>query len=57
LGLLAGALAGAMGTMISLAVLTDRPDLRRTRIAKIGLVLSALALSACIAALLAVWLY
>jgi hypothetical protein len=45
-----------MGTMISLAVLTDRPDSRTTRIAKIGLVLSALALSACVAVLLTVWL-
>ena len=55
-GLLAGGFAGAMKTMISLAVLTDRPDSRTTRIVKSGLVLSALALSACVAVLLAVWL-
>jgi hypothetical protein len=53
-GLLAGGFSGALGTLISLAVITDRPEPRTTRVAKIGLVLSALAVAACAVVLLVI---
>jgi hypothetical protein len=54
LGFAAGAFAGLIGLMLSLAVLTDRPGARTTRVAKTGLALNALALAGVLAILL-VW--
>jgi hypothetical protein len=53
-GLLTGAFSGALGMLISLAVITDRPEPRTKRVAKVGLVLSALAVAACAVVLLVI---
>jgi hypothetical protein len=54
LGFAAGAFAGLIGLMLSLAVITDRPGARTTRVAKTGLALNALALAGVLVVLL-VW--
>jgi hypothetical protein len=54
LGFGAGAFAGLIGLMLSLAVITDRPGARTTRVAKTGLALNGLALAGVLVVLL-VW--
>jgi hypothetical protein len=53
-GFAAGAFAGLIGLMLSLAALTDRPGARTRRVAKAGLALNALTLAGVLAILL-VW--
>jgi hypothetical protein len=53
LGLLTGAFAGALGAVIALAVLTDRPDARTRRVARIALGINGLALAIFVAVLIA----
>ena len=53
-GLLIGGLFGALGVMIALSVLTDRPDGRTRGIAIVALVLGGLALAVCVGVLIAV---
>lgn len=54
-GFAAGALAGVLGTLIALAVLTDDPPRRTRRVAKIGLGLSGATLVIAAAVLIAIW--
>ena len=53
-GIVAGGFAGAMGTLIAVAVLTDRPQRRTRRVARVGLGLSGIALGVCVAVLIAI---
>ena len=53
-GLVAGAFSGALGALIAGAVLTDRPERRTKRVAKVGLALSALAVVGAAAVLLVI---
>jgi hypothetical protein len=54
LGLAAGAFAGALGSVVSLAVLTDRPDGGTRRAARIALGLNGLALAIVVAVVVAI---
>jgi hypothetical protein len=53
-GIVTGGIAGAMGTLIAVAVLTDHPQRRARRVARVGLVLSGIALAVCVAVLVAI---
>ena len=55
LGLFTGAFAGALGALIALAVVTDRPEGRTRRIARVALALNALALAIFAAVLIGFW--
>ena len=55
-GIAVGAFSGALGTLVALAVLTDDPPRRTRRAAKVGLVLSAIALCVAAAVLVAIWI-
>jgi hypothetical protein len=56
LGLFTGAFAGALGAMIALAAVTDRPTGRTRRVAKIALGANALAEGIFLAVLAVAWL-
>jgi hypothetical protein len=56
MGLLTGAVAGALGAIVALAVLTDRPPPRTRRVAKLALGSNALAVVACAAVLVGIWI-
>jgi hypothetical protein len=56
LGLFTGAFAGALGALIALAVVTDRPEGRTRRIARVALALNALALAILAAVLIGFWI-
>jgi VIT1/CCC1 family predicted Fe2+/Mn2+ transporter len=54
LGLFTGAFAGALGAIVSVAVVTDRPDARTRRVAKAALAINGIALAAFVAVLVPV---
>jgi hypothetical protein len=56
LGLFTGAFAGGLGAVVALAVLTDRPDPRTGRVARIALGVNVLALAIFVAVLVVAWL-
>jgi hypothetical protein len=56
LGLFTGAFAGALGAVAALAVLTDRPDPRTGRVARIALGVNVLAFAIFVAVLVVAWL-
>jgi hypothetical protein len=56
LGLFTGAFAGALGALVALAVVTDRPEGRTRRIARVALALNALALAIFAAVVIGFWI-
>lgn len=56
LGLFTGGFAGALGGLIALAVVTDRPDGRTRRVAKIALALNVLAVAVFSAVVVGFWI-
>ena len=56
LGLFTGAFAGALGGLIALAAVTDRPQGRTRRVARIALALNALALAIFAAVVIGFWI-